>query len=148
MGGRGETVNIGTDSAAEESAISLPNGVGAIGGLGERFSPDLFTGRGNFSVPVVVPAGRLGMQPQLSPRYSTGGGHPRRADPCARLAHAESGDENAWRSGAESPADQAGPVHHQEPVSAWRGLGNGPPHWRNHHYFSSSEMTSDRIGSS
>jgi Salmonella virulence plasmid 65kDa B protein len=68
-------VNAGTDPAAEGSTISLPKGGGSVGGLGEKFSPDLFTGTGNFSVPIAVPAGRLGMQPQLSLAYSTGSGN-------------------------------------------------------------------------
>jgi YD repeat-containing protein len=64
-----------TDSTAEASAISLPKGGGAISGLGEKFSPDLFTGTGNFSVPIAVPPGRAGVQPQLSLAYSTGSGN-------------------------------------------------------------------------
>ena len=68
-------MSAGTDSTAEGSAISLPKGGGAVSGLGEKFSPDLFTGTGNFSVPIAVPAGRLGVQPQLSLGYSTGSGN-------------------------------------------------------------------------
>ena len=68
-------VNAGTDTTAGGSVISLPSGGGAISGLGEKFSPDLFTGTGNFSVPIAVPAGRLGLQPQLALGYSTGNGN-------------------------------------------------------------------------
>lgn len=57
------------------SAIVAPSGGGAQSGLGEKFSPDLFTGTGNFSVPIAVPAGRNGMQPNLSLGYSTGNGN-------------------------------------------------------------------------
>jgi RHS repeat-associated protein len=57
-----------------DGVISLPKGGGALQGLGESFAPDLFTGTGNFSVPITVPAGRHGMQPQLALSYSTGGG--------------------------------------------------------------------------
>ena len=64
-----------TDTTAGGSVISLPQGGGAVKGLGETFSPDLFTGTGNFSVPIQVPAGRLGLQPQLSLGYSTGNGN-------------------------------------------------------------------------
>jgi RHS repeat-associated protein len=46
-----------------------------VSGLGETFSPDLFTGTGNFSVPIQVLAGRHGLQPQLSLGYSTGNGN-------------------------------------------------------------------------
>jgi RHS repeat-associated protein len=58
-----------------EGVISLPSGGGALQGLGESFAPDLFTGTGNLSVPIAVPSGRRGMQPQLALSYSTGGGN-------------------------------------------------------------------------
>jgi hypothetical protein len=45
----------GADATAEGSVISLPKGGGAVSGLGEKFSPDLFTGTGNFSVPIEAP---------------------------------------------------------------------------------------------
>jgi hypothetical protein len=61
-------------SAASER-ISLPQGGGAIQGLGEKFSPDLHTGTGNFSVPISVPPGRNGFQPELSLGFSTGQGN-------------------------------------------------------------------------
>ena len=64
-----------TDATAGGSVISLPSGGGAIGGLGETFSADLFTGTGNFSVPITLPAGRNGLAPQLSLGYSTGNGN-------------------------------------------------------------------------
>ncbi|MFG1809550.1 SpvB/TcaC N-terminal domain-containing protein [Streptomyces sp. NPDC049040] len=64
-----------TDTAAADSVISLPKGGGAVSGLGEKFSPDLFTGTGNFSVPLSVPSGRGGLQPQLALTYSTGNGN-------------------------------------------------------------------------
>jgi RHS repeat-associated protein len=62
-------------TAAGGSVISLPKGGGAVGGLGETFAPDLFTGTGNYSVPITVPAGRDGLQPQLALTYSTGIGN-------------------------------------------------------------------------
>ena len=65
----------GAGPTAEGSVISLPEGGGAVSGLGEKFSPDLFTGTGNFSVPIAVPAGRGGVQPQLTLAYSTGNGN-------------------------------------------------------------------------
>lgn len=55
--------------------INVPSGGGAVGGIGETFSPDLFTGTGNFSVPVGVPSGVNGFQPQLTLGYSTGSGN-------------------------------------------------------------------------
>ncbi|MGB1317151.1 MAG: SpvB/TcaC N-terminal domain-containing protein, partial [Flavobacteriales bacterium] len=62
-------------SGIGDNVISLPQGGGAQQGMGETFSPDLFTGTGNFSVPIAVPAGRNGFQPQLSLGYSTGNGN-------------------------------------------------------------------------
>lgn len=55
--------------------IALPKGGGAIQGIGEKFAPDLFTGTGNFTVPIALPPGRNGFQPQLSLVYSTGAGN-------------------------------------------------------------------------
>jgi RHS repeat-associated protein len=59
-------------SGTSEQIISLPKGGGALKGIGEKFSPDLFTGTGNFSVPIALPPGRNGFHPQLSLVYSTG----------------------------------------------------------------------------
>jgi RHS repeat-associated protein len=55
--------------------ISIPKGGGALQGIGETFKPDLFTGTGNFSIPITLPPGRNGFQPQLSLVYSTGNGN-------------------------------------------------------------------------
>src|SRR5262245_30919438 len=57
------------------SIISLPRGGGALHGIGETFSPDLHTGTGNFTVPIALPPGRNGFQPQLNLVYSTGNGN-------------------------------------------------------------------------
>jgi RHS repeat-associated protein len=62
-------------SGTSSQAITLPSGGGAISGIGETFSPDLFTGTGNFTVPIALPPGRNGFQPQLSLVYSTGNGN-------------------------------------------------------------------------
>src|SRR5262249_16605474 len=62
-------------SATTEQVISLPHGGGALKGIGETFAPDLFTGTGNFTVPIAVPPGRNGFQPQLNLVYSTGNGN-------------------------------------------------------------------------
>src|SRR4029079_19401144 len=56
-------------------SISLPKGGGALAGIGEKFSPDLHTGTGNFTVPIAVPAGRNGLQPPLNLVYSTASGN-------------------------------------------------------------------------
>jgi hypothetical protein len=62
-------------ASSASSVISLPQGGGALHGLGEKFAPDLFTGTGNFSVPIALPPGRNGLQPQLTLTYSTGNGN-------------------------------------------------------------------------
>src|SRR5713101_7508910 len=62
-------------SGTAGQAISLPKGGGALHGMGEKFSPDLHTGTGNFTVPIALPPGRNGFQPQLNLVYSTGTGN-------------------------------------------------------------------------
>ena len=62
-------------SGTSEQIISLPKGGGAMHGIGEKFSPDLHTGTGNFTVPIALPPGRNGFQPQLNLVYSTGNGN-------------------------------------------------------------------------
>jgi hypothetical protein len=62
-------------SGTSSQVISLPKGGGAIKGIGETFSPDLFTGTGNFTVPIALPPGRNGFQPELNLVYSTGNGN-------------------------------------------------------------------------
>ena len=57
------------------SFISLPKGGGAQHGIGEKFSPDLHTGTGNFTVPIALPSRCNGFQPQLNLVYSTGNGN-------------------------------------------------------------------------
>jgi RHS repeat-associated protein len=66
---------MGKSGAAGGQAISLPKGGGSLQGIGETFSADLQTGTGNFSVPIAIPPGRNGFQPQLSLGYSTGTGN-------------------------------------------------------------------------
>src|SRR6266699_5796265 len=59
-------------SGTSEQVISLPKGGGALHGIGEKFLPNLFTGTGNITVPIALPPGRNGFQPQLNLVYSTG----------------------------------------------------------------------------
>jgi RHS repeat-associated protein len=62
-------------SGTSSQIISLPKGGGAQHGMGEKFSPDLHTGTGNFTIPIALPPGRNGFQPQLNLVYSTGTGN-------------------------------------------------------------------------
>lgn len=62
-------------SGSSSQIISLPQGGGALKGIGEKFSPDLHTGTGNFTIPIALPPGRNGFQPELSLVYSTGNGN-------------------------------------------------------------------------
>jgi len=59
-------------SGTSSNVISLPKGGGALNGIGEKFGPDLHTGTGNFTVPIAIPPGRNGFQPELNLVYSTG----------------------------------------------------------------------------
>ena len=62
-------------SGTSEQIINTPKGGGALTGIGETFSPDLHTGTGNFSIPITIPPGRNGFQPELNLVYSTGNGN-------------------------------------------------------------------------
>jgi Salmonella virulence plasmid 65kDa B protein len=62
-------------SGTSSQVIALPKGGGALQGIGEKFAPDLFTGTGNFTVPIALPPGRNGFQPELNLVYSTGNGN-------------------------------------------------------------------------
>jgi RHS repeat-associated protein len=64
-----------TASAGPASIISLPAAGGALRGIGESFRPDPHTGTGTCTVPITVPRGRNGFQPDLSLVYSTGNGN-------------------------------------------------------------------------
>src|SRR5215472_12080596 len=55
--------------------ITSPKGGGVLQGIGEKFSPDLYTGTGNFTVPVALPPCRNGLKPELSLVYSSGNGN-------------------------------------------------------------------------
>lgn len=56
-------------------SVALPQGGGALRGMGEKFSPELFTGTGNLVIPIQTPAGRNQLSPGLSLAYSTGQGN-------------------------------------------------------------------------
>jgi hypothetical protein len=62
-------------SGTSSQVITLPSGGGALRGIGETFAPDLFTGTGNFTIPITLPPGRNGFQPQLALAYSPSRGN-------------------------------------------------------------------------
>src|SRR5258708_1292739 len=66
---------MGSDSSASGQTIALPKGGGPLHGIGEKFSPDLHTATGIFTIPIALPPGRNGFQPQLNLVCSTGNGN-------------------------------------------------------------------------
>lgn len=56
-------------------SISLPQGGGAIRGMGEKFTANPVAGTGAMSVPVATSPGRSGFGPQLSLSYDSGSGN-------------------------------------------------------------------------
>jgi len=62
-------------SSNHDQIISLPKGGGSIKGMGETFQPNLFTGTGDFSIPISTSPGRSEFNPKLTIQYSTGNGN-------------------------------------------------------------------------
>src|SRR5437867_13120508 len=56
-------------------SISLPQGGGAIRGMGEKFATNPVTGTGSMTVPLATSPGRSGFGPQLSLSYDSGSGN-------------------------------------------------------------------------
>jgi len=80
QGASGSTQHKSTGSAPNlksqsHPSISIPNGGGAIRGIGEKFSANPVTGTGNLSVPIPISSGRDGFGPQLSLSYDSGEGN-------------------------------------------------------------------------
>jgi RHS repeat-associated protein len=63
------------NSTAAAQAINLPQGGGALKGIGETFQPSLFGGTGHHTVPIATSPGRNGFGPELSLRYSATNGN-------------------------------------------------------------------------
>jgi RHS repeat-associated protein len=61
-------------SGVSDERVSLPDGPGSIGGIGENADIDPNMGMMRTSVPFEVPAGRAGLTPDLRLAYSSGGG--------------------------------------------------------------------------
>jgi RHS repeat-associated protein len=57
------------------AGISLPQGGGAIAGLGETFHSDLHSGTGTLTIPLELPQGRNGFTPELALTYGSGTGN-------------------------------------------------------------------------
>lgn len=64
-----------TDIGFDTQTPSLPEGGGAIAGLGETFTPDLSTGTASFSIRLDCPNGPNDIGPRLSLRYDTAAGN-------------------------------------------------------------------------
>jgi RHS repeat-associated protein len=62
-------------SGTDPQALSLPNGGGAVQGLGATFETDLNTGTGSYSIPIDLPAGPNGIAPTVTLRYSSSAGN-------------------------------------------------------------------------
>jgi RHS repeat-associated protein len=63
------------DVSFDAQTPSLPEGGGAVSGLGETFTPDPATGTGSYAIPLDLPNGPDSIGPRLSLRYDTGGGN-------------------------------------------------------------------------
>lgn len=55
--------------------IATPKGGAALQGIGEKFSTDLYTGTGNFTIRIALLPGLNGLNPQVSLVYRTGNGN-------------------------------------------------------------------------
>ena len=64
-----------TGELARAPSLSLPNGGGAIRGVGEKFAANPVTGTGSLIVPLATSPGRSGFGPQLSLSYDSGAGN-------------------------------------------------------------------------
>lgn len=58
----------------EVPGLSLPKGGGAIKGVGDTFKSNMFSGAGNYSIPLPVSSAR-GYEPELAVSYSSGAGN-------------------------------------------------------------------------
>jgi RHS repeat-associated protein len=61
-------------SGVTPNTIKLPDGPGTLEGIGQSFEPDLNSGTAVFNVPLEVPPGRAGHQPDLNLAYNSGWG--------------------------------------------------------------------------
>jgi RHS repeat-associated protein len=83
VGGRPDGLNqpnnAGPGAASPSSsllpAVSVPQGGGAIRGIGEKFSVSAATGTASLSVPIAASAGRSGFGPAVALAYDSGNGN-------------------------------------------------------------------------
>jgi hypothetical protein len=61
------------NTISKAQQISLPEGGGAVRGIGEKFSADLFTGTFSVSIPIYSTPGRSDFYPNLSLTYDSAG---------------------------------------------------------------------------
>lgn len=74
--GQGSSQDTGDRSfGVQPPSISLPQGGGAIKGIGEKFAANPVTGTGSMTVPIATSPGRSGFGPQLSLSYDSGAGN-------------------------------------------------------------------------
>ena len=59
-------------NGTDPSAVAPPAGTGFAPGLGEAFSIDMSTGQGGFTLPLPLPSGVAGHEPQLRLQYRQG----------------------------------------------------------------------------
>jgi len=70
----GTTLEASDKKGISVPQVSLPNGGGALKGIGETFEVNGFTGTGVLSVPIFTTQAR-GFEPQLSLDYNSGSGN-------------------------------------------------------------------------
>src|SRR5690606_22961856 len=70
-----DTVGQAGEASSLLPAITLPEGGGAIRGLGEKFSINAATGAASMTVPIETTPGRAGFGPDLSLTYNASAGN-------------------------------------------------------------------------
>ncbi|NJK31766.1 MAG: hypothetical protein HC927_04715 [Deltaproteobacteria bacterium] len=73
--GQGQSGDQADPRSSFSPMISLPTGGGALRSIGEKFSPNPFTGTGSTSVPITTSPGRGGFGPTLALSYGSGQGN-------------------------------------------------------------------------
>ncbi|NEN88687.1 MAG: toxin [Okeania sp. SIO3H1] len=70
-----ETNSTDSSYVSAPPTVSLPEGGGAIRGIGEKFSLNPVTGTGSLSIPIFTSPGRSDFSPELSISYDSGAGN-------------------------------------------------------------------------